>query len=150
MLVSHCPTLIHELRARGYRITPQREMIVLALAHAPEHATAEEIYTRVKDQSDAVNIATIYRTLDMLVSEGLASRTNLWNGQAVYVTHMHGPHVHLVCRQCGHVISSEQATLMQLAEELAVKFGFHADIQHVSIAGLCEHCQPIQEKVQEG
>lgn len=147
--MSHCSSLIHELRARGYRITPQREMVVLALAHAPEHATADEIYARVKDQSDAVNIATVYRTLDMLVSEGLASRTNLWNGQAVYVTHMHGPHVHLVCRQCGHVISSEQDMLVKLAAELAATFGFQADIQHVSIAGLCEHCQSIQEKVQE-
>jgi len=42
--MSHCHTLLEALRQRGYRLTPQREMIVEALAHANGLVTAEEIY----------------------------------------------------------------------------------------------------------
>ena len=40
----HCQTYIKALRNLGYRITPQREMIIEALAHSPHHMTAEEVY----------------------------------------------------------------------------------------------------------
>ena len=75
--MTHCDTLIADLRNRGYRITPQREMIVQALAHQSSHMTAEEIFAVVRTQTQAVNLATIYRTLDMLVDQGLATRVDL-------------------------------------------------------------------------
>jgi Fur family ferric uptake transcriptional regulator len=64
--MTHCHTYIQALRNLGYRITPQREMIIEALAHSSHHVTAEEIYAQVHQRAKAVNIATVYRTLDLL------------------------------------------------------------------------------------
>ena len=66
--MSPCHMLIEELRRQGYRLTPQREMIVEAVAHAGRHVTAEEVHEQVRARTSAVNVATVYRTLDLLVS----------------------------------------------------------------------------------
>ncbi len=50
-----------------------------------------------------MNIATVYRTLELLVEQGLASRIDLGEERVIYATYQHGPHIHLVCRQCGQV-----------------------------------------------
>jgi Fur family transcriptional regulator, ferric uptake regulator len=141
--MSHCPTLIHELRQRGYRITPQREMIVQALGDAGDHVTAENIYDAVKDRSSAVNITTVYRTLDTLVAEGLINRTNLYTGQIIYTTQLHGPHLHLLCRQCGETISIEYNLVAPLVAKLNQNYEFEADLHHLTILGICAHCQSI-------
>ena len=60
---------IQTLRGRGYRITPQREMIIQALLQSEWHMTAEEIYQQVQAFTQATNIATVYRTLELLVAE---------------------------------------------------------------------------------
>ncbi|MCJ7717374.1 MAG: transcriptional repressor, partial [Anaerolineales bacterium] len=62
--MTHCQTIIDNLRQRGYRITPQREMIIEAIAHSPQHITAEEISEKLQEHTRAINIATVYRTLD--------------------------------------------------------------------------------------
>ena len=100
--MSPCEGLITELRNRGHRLTPQREMIVQAVAHAGRHVTAEEIFEEVQAKTRAVNVATVYRTLDLLVELGLASRSDLGQGKATYSSHHHGHHCHLVCRACGY------------------------------------------------
>ena len=145
--MSHCPTLLHELRQRGYRITPQREMIVQALGDSGEHVTAEEIYAAVKDRSSAVNIATVYRTLDTLVAEGLINRSNLHTGQAIYATQLHGPHLHLLCRQCGSTISVDHSLIVPLVEKLRQNYKFEADLQHLTLMGVCAPCQSSQSRL---
>ena len=139
----HCQTYIKSLRDLGYRITPQREMIVEALAHSPHHMTAEEVYDQVHERARAVNIATIYRTLDLLVEHGMASRAGLQDGRVVYAASNHGSHLHLVCRMCGNAINASQEVLTSLERQLRQQYGFAADLQHLTIAGLCSACLPL-------
>jgi len=139
--MSPCPTFIETLRSRGFRITPQREMIVEAIAHSGHHINAEEVFAQVRDRSRAVNIATVYRTLELLVEQGLASRIDLGEEQVIYATYQHGPHIHLVCRQCGQVLDANQDMLSVLNHQLQSEYQFAADLQHVSVVGLCSDCQ---------
>ena len=139
--MSHNHTFIETLRQHGYRITPQREMIVEALAHAGGHVTAEELFARVRDRSNVVNIATVYRTLDLLVVIGLASRADLWDGRVVYTTFQHGPHVHLVCRRCGEVLNADYQIIGPLGEQIQSLYQFTPDLQHLSMVGVCVDCQ---------
>jgi Fur family ferric uptake transcriptional regulator len=139
--MSHCHTLIAELRRQGYRLTPQREMIVEAIAHAGRHVTVEEIFEQVQARAHAVNVATVYRTLDLLVELGLVSRADLRDGQVTYATLRHGPHCHLVCRNCGQVIEADHDLVEPLEEQLQAQYGFTADLHHFAIPGLCTGCQ---------
>ncbi len=137
----HCRTLIEALHQRGHRITPQREMVIETIAHSGRHMTAEEVYEEVQARSRAINIATIYRTLDLLVEEGLASRADLGGGRVVYATIRHGPHIHLVCRQCGAVTDVEAELFKPLFEYICAHYGFICSPQHFAIHGLCAACQ---------
>lgn len=139
--MTHCHTLINYLRQRGYRITPQREIIIQSLAHAGGHVTAEEIYAQVQQRTRAINIATVYRTLDLLVANGLACRADLWDGRVVYTTTDHGQHVHLVCKRCGAVLKADHALIEPLQEQLISGYQFTPDLDHLSITGICATCQ---------
>ena len=139
--MSHCNTIIATLRERGYRITPQREMVISIIAHADRHMSAEEIFFEMGKQTQSTNLATVYRTLDLLWEEGFACRNDLSEGKIAYTTFKHGPHIHLVCRGCNQVIDAEPHILEALGEELFKHYSFEADLQHLSIFGLCADCQ---------
>jgi Fur family ferric uptake transcriptional regulator len=139
--MSHCHTIVTELKDRGYRITPQREMIIEAIAHSSQHITAEQIADQLRVHTSAVNIATVYRTLDLLWQEGFACRNDLSEGKSIYATYQHGPHIHLVCRKCERVIDADKGLLNSLGDDLRNAYRFKPDLDHFSIFGLCGECQ---------
>ena len=116
-------------------------MIIESIAHSESHMSAEEIYSKLQTRTRATNIATVYRTLDMLWEEGLACRNDLGSGRIIYATLQHGPHIHLVCRYCSDVMDANPLHLQQLQSELNGRYQFEADLQHISIFGVCSDCQ---------
>lgn len=129
------------LRQRGHRITPQREMILDAVGQHQGHITAEAVLDVVRTRSQAINSATIYRTLDFLVREGLATRVSFEQGRTIYAMHEHGAHLHLVCRGCGQVLDVPAAQLVELAAAVLVETGFQIDMHHGALAGWCSACR---------
>src|ERR1700730_18951650 len=90
------------LRARGYRVTPQRQLVLAAVTKL-EHATPEEIWADVQQTASGVNISTIYRALELLEQLGLVTHTHLGHGAPRYHLADEAEHIHLVCSQCGRV-----------------------------------------------
>lgn len=134
-------SLIDTLKARGYRLTPQREMILDVLDHSTAHLTAEDVFEAVGQRTRAMNIATVYRTLELLVEEGLVSRIDVGGGSVRYATAGHGSHVHLVCRHCHQTFEADYALVAPLAAKLLREHGFEADLGHVSLFGTCGACR---------
>lgn len=135
-------TFLKRLRERGLRLTPQREMVLSALHDVDGHATAEEIYARVSEQSSAVDLSTVYRTLELLQELHLVAPIDLGDGQNRYeLLGLHGPHHHLLCRQCGALVRLEAEEVQGLVESLAANHGFSAEIEHLTIHGLCADCR---------
>jgi Fur family ferric uptake transcriptional regulator len=139
--MTHCHTILADLRLRGYRITPQRERIIQAVAHSPKHITAEEVALQLIKLTQVINIATVYRTLDLLWQEGFACRNDLSEGKTVYATFQHGPHIHLVCRKCNQVIDADIRILNSFGDDLHSNYNFQPDLDHFSIFGICADCQ---------
>ncbi|HEX9091568.1 MAG TPA: Fur family transcriptional regulator [Anaerolineales bacterium] len=142
--MSPCQCFLEALRSKGYRITHQRELVIEAIAHSGNHVNAEEVFTRIRGKYHSVNITTVYRTLELLVEQGLASRIELGAGRVIYATYQHGSHIHLVCRQCGQVLDANQDLLLALTDQLNAGYHFAADLQHISVLGLCRTCQAKQ------
>src|SRR4249919_1300912 len=91
-----------QLRARGYRVTPQRQLVLEAVARL-DHATPEEIGAQVQQTARGVNISTIYRTLELLEQLGMVTHTHLGHGAPTYHLAAEADHVHLVCSSCGRI-----------------------------------------------
>lgn len=128
------------LKAQGYRLTPQRRIILDILHGEGAHLTAEAIYEQVKDKVEGVNRSTVYRTLELLKSLGLAVKAEI-GGSHVYHHADEGHHHHLKCRKCGKVMELPEETLAVLQKSLLEKQGFAADLHHHVITGLCADCR---------
>lgn len=133
--------LLRELRAAGYRRTPQREMILDAIHKAGGHFNAEQVYNAVRAQSSYVNRSTVYRTLDLFKEIGLVVELQAGNGQTEYELASVGGHHHLVCRSCGKTIELADHYLVSFTEDLRKDYGFEAEIQHLAISGWCADCR---------
>ena len=129
------------LKEKGYRLTPQRLMVLDALHSVDSHISAEEIYAQVKAKYAYANISTVYRTLDLLKELGLVNEIDLDDGRVRYHLSEKGHHHHLVCSNCGKIIDLPESALLKLTETLARDYQFKADLKHLAVFGLCANCQ---------
>lgn len=128
-----------DLRARGYRLTPQRQLVLEAVARLG-HATPDDIVTAVRETAAGVNISTVYRTLELLEELGLVTHTHLGHGPPTYHAATDDDHVHLVCRVCGKVAETSPDLVGGVVRELQESEGFRADVGHLAIFGTCREC----------
>jgi Fur family transcriptional regulator, ferric uptake regulator len=129
------------LRASGYRVTPQRQLVLEAVSRL-EHATPEEIFADVRQTARGVNVSTVYRTLELLEQLGLVTHTHLGHGAPRYHLAAEAEHVHLVCRMCERVTEVDKAAVRPLVAALEQTQGFKTDVGHLTIFGVCASCQP--------
>ncbi len=128
-----------DLRARGYRLTPQRQLVLQAV-DTLEHATPDDILTEVRRTATGVNISTVYRTLDLLEELDLVSHAHLGHGAPTYHLADRDQHLHLVCRDCEKVTESDLSIAAPFVESLRAAHGFQTDMKHFAIFGLCADC----------
>ena len=133
--------IIDRLGKKGYRLTPQRLMILQAIESSRDHISAEEIYAQVAARYPHVNISTVYRNLELLKRLGMVYEINLGEGRIRYHSEGRGHHHHLVCQNCGAVIDIDEATLSSLREALLREYDFRAELRHAAIFGLCAACR---------
>jgi len=129
-----------KLSKQGYRLTPQRLMVLSAIENSDSHISAEEIYVQVVAKYPNVNISTVYRTLELLKRLGLVTETDLGEGRVRYHPAEKGHHHHLVCRECGAIIDLDESLLAALRSALLREYRFNADLRHLAILGRCVNC----------
>ncbi|GAA2995834.1 MULTISPECIES: Fur family transcriptional regulator [Streptosporangium] len=129
-----------ELRARGYRVTPQRQLVLEAVKDC-EHATPEEICARVRETARGVNISTVYRTLELLEELGMVTHSHLGHGAPTYHLTAEADHVHLVCRGCGEISEVSPDLVKNFVTHLDTELGFATDVHHLTIFGRCRDCR---------
>ena len=132
--------IVSKLSELGYRLTPQRMMIVSAIENSDDHISAEEIYAQVVAKYPSVNISTVYRTLELLKRLGLVTETDFGGGRVRYHPAGKGHHHHLVCQECGAIIDLDESVLSSVKDVLLREYGFVADLRHLAILGRCVKC----------
>ena len=124
------------LRRAGCRPTAQRLLVLQALGDGG-HVSAEEVLAHARAAYPAINPSTVYRTLDALVSAGIARRTDLGADRLYYEVARTHRHHHAVCQRCGAVVHLEP-----LAEALRQETGFAlTPDREIAIPGICPACQ---------
>ena len=129
------------LRELGYRLTPQRQLILTVLQESDEHISAEEIHAHVCEKSPYINISTVYRTLELLKNLGLVTETDLGSGRFRYHYTDKGHHHHLICERCSAIIDVDESLFLPIQQTLFKEYSFRANINHFAIFGRCINCQ---------
>lgn len=127
------------LRERGQRPTPQRLMILSVLAEHGDHMTAEKVFEQVRREYPAINLSTVYRTLEAFRDLAIVSETDLGGGVRQFEL-LGRPHHHLICLSCNHIAEMDEVLLTPLREELRARYGFAARLDHLAIFGACRAC----------
>lgn len=142
--------LAERLRHLGLRVTPQRLLVMEALSAGAGHMTADEIMRWTAARYPAINLATIYRTLDLLASVGLVTQTDLGGASSTFELVGETLHHHLVCSSCGAAIEVDDALLVPLRERLLHEHGFRADATHMALFGTCRACLEAGREPRQG
>jgi Fur family ferric uptake transcriptional regulator len=128
------------MRQRGFRVTPQRQLILDAICEGSGHTTFDEIFARVQAKSDAVNRATVYRTINFLCEQRLVVAADVGEGHTVYEIAGDTPHHHLVCLRCRQVQQISHETVKDFYAKIEREQHFHVETDHLALFGLCETC----------
>lgn len=132
------------LRASGHRLTPQRELVLRAVEELG-HATPDEIFQHVRRSSSAVNLSTVYRTLELLDELGLIRHAHLSDRAPTYHSARGHEHAHFVCRGCHEVFSIDREDIEAALGPLAQRQGFTPDYGHLTVFGRCRSCGPADD-----
>jgi len=134
--------IVQELRKRGFRMTPQRQVILDILHRSKCHLSPVDIFTKARMNIPGVTEATVYRTLDFLSQNEMIHASQNSKGHLVY--EIAGvDHHHIICRSCGKSIEIDHSLLKDLYQQLEAISGYKLTASHISFFGLCKTCQNI-------
>ena len=138
------------LKEKGLKVTNQRLLVLQVLAeHGDEHMTAEDIFELVKEDYPEIGLATIYRTVQLLLDMQLVDRIMLDDGCVRYEIgdfldeqegHRHHHH-HLICTECGSVSAFRDDLLEDLEAYIEKKTGFQVTDHELKFYGVCKKCR---------
>jgi Fur family transcriptional regulator, peroxide stress response regulator len=134
--------VVRRLRQRGHRITPQRVAVIREFLGSADHPSAEAVYRVVLLGYPMMAVSTVYSTLRLLVSLGVAAEVGLCANEARYDPNTTN-HCHLVCKSCEAIID------VPMGEELlgvvptgaVAEQSFGAERVMLEVIGLCAACR---------
>ncbi len=137
------------LKEKGLKVTAQRLLVLeLMAAHPGEHLTVEDIHALARERYPKIGLATIYRTVQVLVELKLLDKISFDDGYARFeLAKLPGEenkghhHHHAICLGCGRVLPFEEDLLDTLEQSLMERLGFAVTDHEVKLFGYCRSCR---------
>lgn len=130
------------LREHNLPITAQRLAIADVLTKSTRHLSAEEISRELSVRNLRAGTATVYRTLELLVTSGLVVARDFGEGFRRYEAARDAPHhEHLICTRCGQVREFRDERLERMTTLLAEAHGYVRQSHRLVIHGTCDDCR---------
>ncbi|MEO8293953.1 MAG: Fur family transcriptional regulator [Gemmatimonadota bacterium] len=131
------------LRDHRQPVTRQREIVAEIVLLSPEHLSVEGVQRRLKERGERVGLATIYRSLEVLLASGLVKSHDFGEGFKRYEPEAEttAGHEHLICLRCGQVLEFSNEQLERMLPIMADEHRFQHQRHRVEIFGVCHDCQ---------
>ena len=134
--------LVERLRARGWRITPQRQAIARVLDGENVHLSADAVVKRARQNLPGISMATVYNTLNELVAMGEILEVSTGSGPRCFDSNTSLAHHHLVCSSCGE-IHDVHFDLDGPAPDVRERHDYLVTGYSVIFSGQCPRCQAL-------
>ena len=132
--------LISVLKAKGYRMTPQRLELVRIIAASNGHPSAAQIYETIKHQFPTMSQATVYNTLSLLKDMNQILEIDL-HGDSHYDGNRTEPHPHIICTECHQIVDGDFDLDIEIIKRLEETSGFQITRSQLAFYGLCPNCR---------
>lgn len=130
------------LARKDMRRTAERVAILRDVLRRKTHFEADDVYTSLKRKGKKVSLASVFRTIPLLVEAGFVRKTPCDHMHARYESVYESQHHdHLVCVKCGRVIEFKDDAIEELQERVAKKYRFAMSGHRLILSGLCRECQ---------
>lgn len=130
------------LRDHGLPVTGQRLAIAEVLLQSERHLSADDVATELSRRQSGIGLATVYRTIELLVKSGLLVERDFGEGFRRYEPARDIPHhEHLLCTVCGKVHECRDERLERMTTLVAEANGFARQRHRLVIYGVCDECQ---------
>ena len=136
--------IIEAVKAQGLRLTPQRMIILSAIADGEGHMNVDEVYKRAKQAYPYMDIATVYRTLHLFKRLGLVTEVGMGDRLHYELTDPDARHHHMACQDCGEAFAFSPSYLDEFRRRLVNEFDFEPDLDHFTVTGVCSGCRKAQ------
>src|SRR5512140_1394755 len=138
------------LKTKGFKTTPQRELIFRSFFELGKHVSVDELYERVHQKDRSIGYSTVWRNLKVICQVGLAEEVNLGDGITRYDRVTRQPHGHLFCQNCKRLIEFDMVQLVPQLVTISEGQLFRGDSFKIEITGLCESCQQVEAGKENG
>ncbi len=116
-------------------------LLLELLGREQTHLTSHEIYAQLHERLPAVDPSTIYRALERLAHRGSISVSDMGSGAAVYESIDNGVHHHMVCQECGKIVTLGPDEVAGFFASIQQNYKFKIVTNHLILFGVCEQCQ---------
>ncbi|NBO31489.1 MAG: transcriptional repressor [Cyanobacteria bacterium WB6_1B_304] len=133
-----------ELNERGWRLTPQREIILDIFQNLPNgnHLSAEDLFEVLRLKGENISLSTIYRTLKMMSRMGILRELELAEGHKHYeINQPSHHHHHLICVKCNKAIEFKNESILKIGSKMTLKEGYQLLDCQLTIHAICPSCQ---------
>jgi Fur family ferric uptake transcriptional regulator len=129
----------------GQRRTSQREAIRAAIDDARGPLTVNEIHDRAQQRVEGLGMATVYRTVRLLLDEDVIHEVLMSDGERRYESAGLGHHHHFRCRRCDHVFDLP-GCLLSIPDGTTLPGGYIVDGHELTLFGICPRCTDARKK----
>lgn len=123
--------------------TRSQERILTLLKTLNRAISAQDIYVELRNGSQSIGLATVYRALEALKLEGVVQVRTLASGESLYSSLQQDKH-HLTCLQCGKSIPIDECPVHELETQLHQYHKFKIFYHTLEFFGLCNRCQQLE------
>jgi Fur family ferric uptake transcriptional regulator len=132
------------LQSKGLKQSTQRDKIVEQIMAIERHFSAQEMVTRIRSRFPGIGMATVYRTLKLLVEAQILKETLLGSGgQQVYELASDDHHDHIVCLDCGAIFEFHDEAIEETQERVTTKLRFR-EVRHRHV--IYAHCGMLENQ----
>lgn len=129
------------LKTKGFKMTPQRELIFRSFFEMGEHVTVDELYDKVRQEDSTIGYSTVWRNLKLICQVGLAEEVNLGDGVTRYDRVTSAPHGHFYCVSCKSLVEFDASEIVTKLAVQAEAESFLPEGYKIEVQGYCEACQ---------
>jgi Fur family transcriptional regulator, ferric uptake regulator len=135
--------VIEALRKQGYRLTPQRLLVLTIVAQGGGHRGVDEVFRQAKEAYPYMDLATVYRTLHLFKRLGVVTKVAIGDRLYYELKDPDGAHHHMVCQVCNGAYHLSPHYLQEFRDILIREFEFEPDLHHFAITGVCANCRGV-------
>ena len=118
----------------------QREVILDTFLRSERHLSVDDLLQLVQKRRSDIGRTTVYRTLKLLQSAGLAHELVLQGQTRFEREYKRQHHDHFICKSCGEIFEFSSAEIERIQDEIAAEIGFVIDGHRHQIFGYCRDC----------